>query len=330
MGDPAGIGPEIVLKLLVRHAAPSGPDKSTIKGVTAATSFIVYGDPGLLAREARRLGLNPERLSIRACSALPGDLPLGSIDPRAGEAAFLAVQAATRDAMAGKVRAVVTAPLNKEALNLAGFHYPGHTEILAEMAGRVPVRMMLANHELRTVLVTIHQPLRQAIDALSIDLVAETIRLTDRHLRTSGFAAPRIAVAGLNPHAGEGGLMGSEEIDILVPAIEGARRKGIDATGPYAPDTVFMRARGFVDFDVVIAMYHDQGLIPVKYLGLEEGVNITIGLPFVRTSPDHGTAFDIAGQGKADTRSLAAAIRMADQMSRQAGNGTFSLSAEPT
>lgn len=328
MGDPAGIGPEIVLKVLVPRADAAcgetarataqptpGPTSGPTVGPTPAR-FIVYGDPALLAREARRLGLNLQRLTIRQCSSLPSDLPIGKIDPRAGQAAFLAVQQAARDAMAGQVRALVTAPLNKEAMNAAGFHYPGHTEILAEIAGGVPVRMMLANDEIRTVLVTIHQPLRQAIDSLTIDLIVETIRLTHGHLQSTGIEAPRIAVAGLNPHAGEGGLMGREEIDIIVPAIGRARHEGIDATGPHAPDTVFMRARGFDHFDVVIAMYHDQGLIPIKYQGLEEGVNITVGLPFVRTSPDHGTAFDIAGQGKADTRSLSAAIRMADQMSQ--------------
>ena len=320
MGDPAGIGPEIVLKVLVPRAdaAFRANTKANPREPAEAASarYIVYGDPGMLAREARRLGLNPERLEIRACSSLPADLPMGRIDPRAGDAAFLAVRQAARDAMAGKVRAVVTAPLNKEAMNAAGHRYPGHTEILAEIAGGVPVRMMLANDELRTVLVTIHQPLRRAIAALTTDLVAETVRLTHRHLQATGIAAPRIAVAGLNPHAGEGGLMGREEIDIIAPAIERARRDGIDATGPHAPDTVFMRARGFAQFDVVVAMYHDQGLIPVKYLGFEDGVNITVGLPFVRTSPDHGTAFDIAGQGRADTRSLSAAIRMAERLSR--------------
>jgi 4-hydroxythreonine-4-phosphate dehydrogenase len=314
MGDPAGIGPEIVLKVLLGQDEAADPAKH--RSMAAAITCIVYGDPLLLAREAARLGLNPERLSIRACSSLPADLPLGRIDSRAGAAAFLAVQQAARDALAGKVRAVVTAPLNKEAMHAAGFHYPGHTEILAEIAGGPPVRMMLANDELRTVLVTIHQPLRQAIASLTTDLVLQTIQLTHRHLQACGLATPRIAVAGLNPHAGEGGLMGREELDIIAPAIERARADGIEASGPHAPDTVFMRARGFSKFDVVVAMYHDQGLIPVKYLGLEDGVNITVGLPFVRTSPDHGTAFDIAGQGAADTRSLRAAIRMADRMSR--------------
>ena len=320
MGDPAGIGPEIVLKLLAdpvsdtmaKPVAAAWPDGEN----PPAPTFIVYGDPILLVREARHLGLNPERLHIRSCSTLPADLPVGRVDARAGDAAFLAVRQAALDALVGRVRAVVTAPLNKEAMNAAGHRYPGHTQILAELAGGVPVRMMLANQELRTVLVTIHAPLRQAIESLSSRSVLDTIRITHRHLQTTGIARPRIAVAGLNPHAGEAGLIGREEIEIIAPAIDAARAEGIDASGPHAPDTVFMRARGFARFDVVIAMYHDQGLIPVKYLGLEDGVNITIGLPFVRTSPDHGTAFDIAGQGIADTRSMAAAIRMADEMSR--------------
>ena len=216
--------------------------------------------------------------------------------------------------MAGKVRAVVTAPLSKAAMNLAGHAYPGHTEILAEGAGNVPVRMMLANEELRTVLVSIHVPLRQAIEGLTVAGIVETIRLTDAFLRRTGLEAPRIAVAGINPHAGEDGLLGDEEIRIIGPAVREAQGLGIDAQGPFPPDTVFMRARGFAQFDVVIAMYHDQGLIPVKYLGVEDGVNLTVGLPFVRTSPDHGTAFDIAGKGVADPSSMLAAMRMAERL----------------
>ena len=181
-----------------------------------------------------------------------------------------------------------------------------------------PVRMMLANEELRTVLVTIHQSLRSAIDALSRERVLETIRIAHRSAARWGQAHPRIAVAGLNPHAGEGGLFGSEEATIIGPAIEDARAEGIDASGPHAPDTVFMRARHAPghpgEFDVVVAMTHDHGLIPVKYLGVEHGVNVTLGLPFVRTSPDHGTAFDIAGRGTADPSSLRAAVRMARRL----------------
>jgi 4-hydroxythreonine-4-phosphate dehydrogenase len=309
MGDPAGIGPEIILMALSRPA-PGRPTANF-----GGAEFVVYGDPGVFAARAGMLGLNPESLRLEPCSSLPPDVAPGRLDPRAGAAAFQAIRQATLHAIEGRVRAVVTAPLNKEALNAAGFRYPGHTEILAELAGGVPVRMMLANAELATVLVTIHQPLREAISSLTTENIADTIRIADRHFRRSGTGAPRIAVAGLNPHAGEGGLMGREEIDIIAPAVRLARAEGIDASGPHAPDTVFMHARGFARFDVVVAMYHDQGLIPVKYLGLDEGVNVTIGLPFVRTSPDHGTAFDIAGRGTADPRSLLAAIRMADRLS---------------
>ncbi|MFY9511191.1 MAG: 4-hydroxythreonine-4-phosphate dehydrogenase PdxA, partial [Rubrivivax sp.] len=212
--------------------------------------------------------------------------------------------------LAGQGRAVVTAPIHKEALAAAGVPYPGHTEMLQALSGGAPVRMMLANDELRVVLVTIHQSLRNAIEALDFEAVLSTIRITHRSI---GLRNPRIAVAGLNPHAGEGGLFGREEIEFIAPAVQAARAEGIAASGPYAPDTVFMRARRGA-FDAVVAMTHDHGLIPVKYLGVEQGVNVTLGLPFVRTSPDHGTAFDIAGQGVADASSLVAALRAARSM----------------
>ena len=187
---------------------------------------------------------------------------------------------------------------------------------LAAAGGAMPpVRMMLANDELRCVLVTLHMALRRAIDTLSSDLILDTLRITHRSAASWGLPTPRIAVAGLNPHAGEGGLFGDEEIRLIAPAVQAARAEGIDARGPFAPDTVFMRARNAPghpgEFDVVVAMTHDQGLIPVKYLGVEHGVNVTLGLPFIRTSPDHGTAFDLAGTGRADASSLAAAWRLA-------------------
>jgi 4-hydroxythreonine-4-phosphate dehydrogenase len=219
--------------------------------------------------------------------------------------------------MAGEAAGVVTAPIHKEALAAAGESYPGHTEMLAAESGRhgepADVRMMLANEELKTVLVTVHCALREAIDRIDQAAVLSTLRIAHAAARTWGQAAPRIAVAGLNPHAGEGGLFGREEIEVIGPAIAVACAEGIDARGPFAPDTVFMRARRG-EFDLVIAMYHDQGLIPVKYLGVEEGVNVTLGLPFVRSSPDHGTAFDLAGTGRADASSLIAALRMARRL----------------
>jgi 4-hydroxythreonine-4-phosphate dehydrogenase len=223
----------------------------------------------------------------------------------------------------GEVAAVVTAPLHKEALAAAGVDFPGHTELLqAEAAvhlglpvSQVPVRMMLASDALRTVLVSIHVSLREAIEAVTRANVLQTLRITHAALSATLGRAPRIAVAGLNPHAGEGGLFGREEIEAIAPAIADARAEGVDAHGPFAPDTVFMRARARpgtpCEFDVVVAMYHDQGLIPIKYLGLEQGVNVTLGLPLVRTSPDHGTAFDIAGTGRADPASLGQALRTA-------------------
>lgn len=333
MGDACGIGPEIVLKACARLA--DTPDSHDLP------PCIVYGDLAILVREARALGLplapvevdspaagiqcitahtgpGPKPLPVIACSTLPSDLPVGVIDARAGHAAHAAIVRASRDAIAGRVGAVVTAPIHKEALHAAGVRHPGHTEILAELAGVPDVRMMLANAELRTLLVTIHVSLRQAIANITHDAVLDTIVIADAGLRRLGIAHPRIAVAGLNPHAGEGGLMGQEEIEIIAPAIAVARARGIDATGPWPGDTVFMRARHFKDFDLVIAMYHDQGLIPVKYLGIDEGVNVTVGLPFVRTSVDHGTAFDIAGRGIAHPDSLITAIDMARRLAQSA------------
>ena len=328
LGDPAGIGPEIVLK------AWAGGQPAPC---------VVVGDVGLLQRESERLRLGVpirsvavpaaavadpwpelpgiEPMPVIPATALPAGLPAGRPSAEGGEAAWRYVCRAADLALRGEVRAVVTAPLAKEALRLAGHDWPGHTELLAHLAGDVPVRMMLANAELRTVLVTVHMALREAIDAITVDRVLETLRIADAGLRAMGIDAPRLAVAGLNPHAGESGLFGQEEITLLAPAVARARAEGIDASGPHPPDTIFMRARGLRTYDAVIAMYHDQGLIPVKYLGLDEGVNITVGLPFVRTSPDHGTAFDIAGQagpegcGLADPRSLLAAIAQADRLS---------------
>jgi len=234
----------------------------------------------------------------------------GTVNAIAGQAAFDTIVAAVAAAKAGEVSGIVTAPINKEAMGSAGIRYPGHTEILADYGGAERVAMMLANDDIRTVLVTIHTSLRKAIDQADFDAQMAAIRLAHEGGRALGIAAPRVAVAGLNPHAGEGGLFGDEEIRIIRPAIEAARVEGIDASGPWPGDTVYMRARKG-HFDIVVAQYHDQGLIPVKYLGLEEGVNITLGLPFVRTSPDHGTAFDIAGQGIADPASLRTALAYA-------------------
>ncbi len=314
MGDAAGIGPEIIVKA---HRAG------------ALADAVVVGDLQVLRRAGSAMTARVEHpsdivppgcLAVIEPAALPpglAALPLGQIDARNGAAAATCIEAAVRFVQAGDASAIVTAPIHKEALAAAGVPYPGHTEMLQALAGGAPVRMMLANEELRVVLVTIHQSLRSAIEALNFDAVLQTIRIAHTSAAAWGQHKPRIAVAGLNPHAGEGGLFGDEELRIIGPAIEAARAEGVDAQGPFAPDTVFMRARRGA-FDLVVAMTHDHGLIPVKYLGVEQGVNVTLGLPFVRTSPDHGTAFDIAGQGRADPASLVAALQMARRLARAA------------
>jgi 4-hydroxythreonine-4-phosphate dehydrogenase len=330
MGDACGIGPEIIAKYWQEH----DPD--------AARSLLVVGDLGVMLRAVSWLPLQrrPQVVALGSIAqarnldegcmgvwtppGLPDDLltaPIGQIDVRAGRAAAACIREAVRLAQTGEVAGIVTAPLHKEALSLAGEPYPGHTELLQAEGtppGQTPapVRMMLANEELKTVLVTIHVALRKALDQITEEAVLETIRITHASALNWGIQRPRIAVAGLNPHAGEGGLFGDEELTTIGPAIRAARDEGIDASGPHAPDTVFMRARHAPpkhvgEFDVVVAMYHDQGLIPVKYLGLDQGVNVTLGLPFVRTSPDHGTAFDLAGTGRADASSFARAIQVA-------------------
>jgi 4-hydroxythreonine-4-phosphate dehydrogenase len=339
-GDVAGIGPEIVVQ-----AFRDAPEQTQ--------GCVVVGDVAALTRVAQVLAQQqPESQTMQvwpvaSLQDLPAKLPahtvpvlqqgpvfsqtslpaLGRISAQAGQSAADCVLWAAQAALRGEVAALVTAPLHKEALAAAGVPFPGHTELLQACAAAhagvavsdMPVRMMLANPELRTVLVSIHVSLRQAIEAVTVDNILQTLRITHAaHLAATG-QAPRMAVAGLNPHAGEGGLMGREELDIIIPAIQQAQAMGLNATGPYPPDTVFMRARAKPgqpsEFDVVVAMYHDQGLIPVKYLGVEQGVNVTLGLPLVRTSPDHGTAFDLAGTGRADASSLLAALTMARSLS---------------
>jgi 4-hydroxythreonine-4-phosphate dehydrogenase len=324
MGDACGIGPEIIAKLVRSGSAPGALVLGDVEVMRRAVR-LTGGELPLcrVAAPGQMSDVPPGTLAVWQVPGMPDDLsdaPLGQVDRRAGVAAAACIREAVTLVRRGEASAIVTAPIHKEALALAGLPFPGHTEMLQHLATVTgepppPVRMMLANEELRCVLVTIHQSLRSAIDALSIPLILETLRITHRAGRAWGQAAPRIAVAGLNPHAGEGGLFGDEEIRLIGPAIAAAQAEGIDARGPFAPDTVFMRARRAPghpgEFDVVVAMTHDHGLIPVKYLGVEQGVNVTLGLPFVRTSPDHGTAFDLAGTGRADPASLCAAWRMA-------------------
>lgn len=328
MGDACGIGPEIIAKAFASGAARAAVVLGDAGVMRRALALTGRGTSlALLERAGDAASCPPNCVPLLQASGLPGDLllaPVGRVDARAGAAAAACIAQAVSLVRAGEASAIVTAPIHKEALAAAGVTYPGHTEMLQAMAAEPgqalpPVRMMLANDELRTVLVTIHMSLRRAIDAVTYEAVLQTLRIADRAARSFGIASARIAVAGLNPHAGEGGLFGDEELRIIGPAVEAARAEGIGASGPYAPDTVFMRARHTTghpgEFDLVVAMTHDHGLIPVKYLGVEQGVNVTLGLPFVRTSPDHGTAFDIAGTGRADPSSLIAALRMAQQLS---------------
>lgn len=323
MGDVAGIGPECIVRAFHRGALGQVAVVGSVGAMRRAGG--PAGGAPMLARidtPADLLDVPPSCLAVIEPPGLPealDELHWGRVDARAGAAAARCIEHAVALVRSGQARGVVTAPIHKEALAAAGIGFPGHTEMLQSLAapaGPEPeVRMMLANDELRVVLVTIHQSLRSAIEALSIERVLDTVRIANAAARTWGMFSPRIAVAGLNPHAGEGGLFGDEEIRVIEPAIRQARAEGIDASGPYPPDTVFMRARNTPQrpgaFDIVVAMTHDHGLIPVKYLGVEQGVNVTLGLPFVRTSPDHGTAFDIAGKGLADPSSLLAALAWA-------------------
>ena len=315
MGDPAGIGPEIVAKSFAGEFSKE-------------SRSVVVGDEGIMRRAVKLLGLSlemnvvedpadgryePGIINLIPASGLPGDLPFGELDARAGRAAYDYVERATRLAVEGKVDAVCTAPLNKEAMRLAGIEYPGHTEILAGLTGTKDYAMMLVAPDLRVIHVSTHVPLREAVKRATPERELATIRLADGAMRKLGISEPRIAVAGINPHAGENGLFGDEEIERIVPAVEAAKDEGISVSGPWSADTVFLAARGG-EFDIVVVQYHDQGHIPIKLLGFESGVNVTVGLPFFRTSVDHGTAFDIAGTGKADHSSLLAALDLAREL----------------
>jgi 4-hydroxythreonine-4-phosphate dehydrogenase len=331
MGDPAGIGPEIVMKAacerpeLMAQLVVAGDVSSLRRALQILRGVANLGPslpmlaeiPEIAALDQVPPGCLPV---IQACEPL-GPVALGSISAQAGRAAADCIRVAARAVLSGQARAMVTAPIHKEAFGAAGLPFPGHTEYLQALAAeytgvgldQMPVRMMLSCPGLRTVLVSIHVSLRDAIAAVTQEQVLQTLRITATHFARCGMPDARIAVAGLNPHAGEGGLFGREEVEIIAPAIAQARHEGLCADGPLAPDTVFMRARQG-EFDVVVAMYHDQGLIPVKLLGLEHGVNTTLGLPLVRTSPDHGTAFDLAGTGRASASSLLAALDAAIEM----------------
>jgi 4-hydroxythreonine-4-phosphate dehydrogenase len=308
LGDPAGIGPEVVVRALaLRPAIPA----------------LVFGDPGVLARAARVAGVPapaPDR--VRAVTGLSADeVRPGQPSETSGRAQVAYLKAATEAVLQGQARGLVTAPISKEWAGRAGFQFPGHTEFLADAAGVKDFAMMLAGPQLRVTLATIHVALSEMLQQLTVEGIATAAVLTARALRDNfEIPAPRVAIAGLNPHAGEGGRFGDEERRLVQPAVEETRRRlaaaDVPATvsGPHVPDAVFRQA-ALGGFDAVVALYHDQGLIPVKLLHFDQAVNVTLGLPFVRTSPDHGTAYDIAGTGRAREDSFLAAFDLADEMS---------------
>jgi 4-hydroxythreonine-4-phosphate dehydrogenase len=317
MGDPAGVGPEVILKAAVAMASRRG-----------SPAILVAGDLGAMREAAGRLrGVpaprqwRPSDATVRAADGL-AVLEVGRLSARAlkpgrpsvegADAAYRYIVEGARMAMAGEADALVTAPISKEWLNRADHRFPGHSELLAELSRTRLWRMMFAGDQLRLALVTVHIGLAQVSRALSSQGVFDTIRLLAQHLsRRLGVSHPRVGVLGLNPHAGEHGLFGDEEARVIVPAIRRARRAGIDASGPLAPDTAFIRPQGKFGFDAAVAMYHDQGLIALKTLEFDRAVNVTLGLPFMRTSPDHGTAYDIAGCGVASGVSMLAAMEYA-------------------
>jgi 4-hydroxythreonine-4-phosphate dehydrogenase len=309
LGDPAGIGPEIIVKCLDR--IPSSGDVEPV----------VVGEREILEETAKALGLSVKfcpddsprhgRVKVRSLGLVrPGDFELGKVSALCGNAAYHYFAHAVEACLAGEAQGIVTAPLHKEAMNLAGHHYVGHTDILEKMTGAETVIMALVHPKLIVSHVTDHLPLRKALDHITVPRIKEVVKLTWRTLVATRTPAPRIALAGVNPHAGENGLFGREEIEVLKPAMEELKAEGFPVHGPYPGDTVFLQAlKG--RFDAVLAMYHDQGFGPMKTVDMANGVNCTLGLPFVRTSPDHGTAFEIAGSGLAEPDSMRAAWELA-------------------
>lgn len=318
MGDPAGIGPEIILKAL---------ETDSLSG----TNCVVIGSAEILQMVIDKKLAKPQKINIinkvseaQFESGIVNvlDTPLadlenfefGKVQAQAGDLAYRCIETATALALKGEISAIATAPLNKEALHLAGHHYPGHTELLAKLTDTKDYAMVLYTDTLRVIHVTTHIALLKFLQTLNKTRVNTVIKIADEFMKKAGFAKPKIAVAGVNPHAGENGLFGHEEIEILNPCIETMKQEGLDVYGPCPPDTVFLQASQG-QYDIVVAMYHDQGHIPLKLMGFYDGVNITAGLPFFRTSADHGTAFDIAWTGKANPESMVKSVELAVKLS---------------
>ncbi len=317
MGDAAGVGPEIIVKALADAA------------LYEKARPLVFGDAAILKRAVEIIGAksdihtveDPEKgtyqpgiIDVVDFHNLPADLPFAKVDGRAGKAAYEYIERATALAMEKKIHAIVTAPLNKEALNAGGVHFPGHTEILGHLTGTKDFSMMLTAPKLRVIHVTTHVAYRDVPKLVKKERILKVTELAEETLQLMGIEKPRIAVAGLNPHCGEHGLFGDEDEKEIEPAVKEAQARGWNVTGPVPPDSVFHRAANLNEFDIVVVMYHDQGHIPIKVLGFDSGVNVTVGLPIIRTSVDHGTAFPVAGTGKASEASMKEALRLAYEM----------------
>ena len=317
MGEPGGIGPEVIVKAL------------SFAGIRDRCLPVIIGNAEVMKDAVRLTGLP---LKVKSISSLSESKPAAGIievldvkspfsfkrnvpSKNAGKAVGNYIKKAVELALRKKVSAIVTAPISKESLKMAGFNWPGHTELLAELTETKDFAMMFISEKLKVILATIHTPLKNVPKLIKENRVLKTITLAERGMRMLGVDMPRIAVAGLNPHAGEAGILGDEEIKAIIPAIKRAREMGLNVSGPYPPDVVFQKAYNG-DFDIVVCMYHDQGLIPFKMLAFETGVNMTVGLPIIRTSPDHGTAFDIAWQNKANPSSMIEAIKLAAKISQ--------------
>ncbi|MBI5327993.1 MAG: 4-hydroxythreonine-4-phosphate dehydrogenase PdxA [Deltaproteobacteria bacterium] len=309
MGDPTGVGSEVILKAI------------SDRNIRRLCNPVILGDEAVLKYLNSKFEIRNSKFEIRNLSNLnPNKLKPGKPDKVCAKAMMTYIQEAVCMAMAGDVDAIVTGPINKEVINKAGYKFHGHTEFLAHLTKTKDYRMMLAGESLKVILVTIHESIKRAPGLLTREKILKTIEITDDAFKKYfGLRKPRIAVAALNPHAGEGGLFGDEEKRIIIPAIQKARRLGINATDPLPPDTIFYRAVRNKEFDCVVCMYHDQGLIPLKLLHFEDGVNVTLGLPIIRTSVDHGTAYDITWKNIANPSSMIAAIKMAVEMAGKKG-----------
>ena len=319
MGDPAGVGPEIIVKAL-SDPAVCGICRPVVLGDRGALALCLKGDEACSIHEISHPSKaegRPRKIDLIAVCRLDGEcLTPGVPEVEGGAAMVECIVTAVEMAKRSDIAAIVTCPINKALMHRAGHHYEGHTQLIAELTSTKDYVMMLAGERLRVALATIHCALKDVPHLLSKEVILKTITITSRALGLDfGFENPRIAVAGLNPHAGEEGLFGTEEAEFIAPAVRAAREQGHPVEGPFPPDTIFHRAASG-HYDAVIAMYHDQGLIPLKLLHFSDAVNVTLGLPIIRTSVDHGTAYDIAGKGKADPSSLKAAIRMAAMMAK--------------